>query len=859
MMCLKIVLRRTPLVNFLAILLIQLFSAWYGTGKLYAATGELYASMYAVPVLRSTGLGETNIQWTSTGTTDTQVWVSQGSAPRRQMASAGVSGSSFVPWIQNGITYTFYLYQASGYLPSDTIAVLDQIVIYGLPSVQPQIGLNRMDLHIQYYGSTSGCENNPSVPCFAVSKRLAKKSIQDAKYIGAGYLRVAVSDYHGDKWLTDSVKFWADMDEMVMDLNTAKIKLVPSLMFNIYQHAQAVNSDMHTLITDPNSNAYKYAVHFITKFVTRYKNNPVICFWELTNEMNLSSDIDAFANSGNDPVYTNFTTAEMSAFNKRMTTLIRSLDKTHMITSGYSMPRPSAYHLVKQPHWINGGNWTLDTEPEFSSYLIESHKYFDIVGIHTYNGDGDNDKLNDNERFGITGLYNAGLVSIVKQLTDANQKLLYIGESSDFLPKSLYDKNCPFTQNVLDQVQSNHIPFSSPWILEFYQFDTYHESEFNIDPIYTTPLITKIMNVNKALGNNPVPSAIPDTTPPICIIAFPFTGNSFAEPRDTVYVKVSDNSLAIDRVELWIDGTYQSSTNTWPFKIPVKTDTLPSCDHRVVARVFDKAGNSSQDIITMYKTGSLCACVKPTTPTLRASSLNICRTQSTTLTIATGTLNSATKWIWYAGSCGEKGIPVGSGTSITVSPKTSTTYYARGEGGECVDGNCASIEISVAPLRTVTLAPFSAVCEFSTPFLLTGGSPKGGTYSGNGVRRGMFNPAIAGVGTHTITYSSKEENSCTITATADIIVKSEIHCLGPRYTERERLFVYPIPNNGNFTINFNTRETFSLFNAIGQIIQTIQLNESNNYLVNVNVTDPGLYILVGHSNAMLNYKIVVVK
>jgi Fe-S cluster assembly iron-binding protein IscA len=93
-------------------------------------------------------------------------------------------------------------------------------------------------------------------------------------------------------------------------------------------------------------------------------------------------------------------------------------------------------------------------------------------------------------------------------------------------------------------------------------------------------------------------------------------------------------------------------------------------------------------------------CTLPSTPTLMASSLNNCGTQNTTLNIASGSLNDATHWAWYSGSCG--GTPVGSGTSINVSPSVSTSYYVRGEGGCVSNAACADVSINVTP---------SPVCE----------------------------------------------------------------------------------------------------------------------------------------------------
>ena len=70
-----------------------------------------------------------------------------------------------------------------------------------------------------------------------------------------------------------------------------------------------------------------------------------------------------------------------------------------------------------------------------------------------------------------------------------------------------------------------------------------------------------------------------------------------------------------------------------------------------------------------------------------------CSGNSTTLTVV-GSLNQATDWKWYKGSCG--GALVGSGLTLPVMPDANTTYYVRGEGGCTSEGPCDSISISIA-------------------------------------------------------------------------------------------------------------------------------------------------------------------
>ncbi len=79
-------------------------------------------------------------------------------------------------------------------------------------------------------------------------------------------------------------------------------------------------------------------------------------------------------------------------------------------------------------------------------------------------------------------------------------------------------------------------------------------------------------------------------------------------------------------------------------------------------------------------------------------------------------------------------------------------------GGLCAAADTSSITVNTAPV--VSLAPFADACINDAPFALTGGTPSGGSYSGPGVSGGMFSPAIAGTGSHTIVYSYTDPNGC---------------------------------------------------------------------------------------------------
>lgn len=125
-----------------------------------------------------------------------------------------------------------------------------------------------------------------------------------------------------------------------------------------------------------------------------------------------------------------------------------------------------------------------------------------------------------------------------------------------------------------------------------------------------------------------------------------------------------------------------------------------------------------------------------------------------------------------------QGSPAGgtySGTGVssgTFNPATAGAgqfilTYQYSNGG-CSASDTSVIVVNAAP--SVTLGTFGDICSAASAVTLTGGSPSGGIYSGTGVSNGSFNPAVAGVGTHTITYTVTGSNSCSASATSSINV-----------------------------------------------------------------------------------------
>jgi hypothetical protein len=136
-------------------------------------------------------------------------------------------------------------------------------------------------------------------------------------------------------------------------------------------------------------------------------------------------------------------------------------------------------------------------------------------------------------------------------------------------------------------------------------------------------------------------------------------------------------------------------------------------------------------------------------------------------------------------------------TTQAITTSTSGTFYVDVmDANGCVGSDTAVIVINTPPTVNGTAA-FTTVCLSDAPDALTG-TPAGGTWSGPGVSGSSLNPATAGVGTHSATYSFTDANGCSGTSSVAITVNA---CVGVvEQTLENGISIYPNPSNGTFTL-----------------------------------------------------------
>jgi hypothetical protein len=122
-----------------------------------------------------------------------------------------------------------------------------------------------------------------------------------------------------------------------------------------------------------------------------------------------------------------------------------------------------------------------------------------------------------------------------------------------------------------------------------------------------------------------------------------------------------------------------------------------------------------------------------------------------------------------------------------------------------------SLLLTINP--SVSFSPSNTTfCNNSTSVDLIGGIPSGGVYSGAGVSNGSFNPATAGSGSHSITYTYSDENGCSNSSSAVFEVAV---CTGMETFAQPVLEVRPNPMESSTLVSLkNYVGSDSQFNLI---------------------------------------------
>jgi len=149
-------------------------------------------------------------------------------------------------------------------------------------------------------------------------------------------------------------------------------------------------------------------------------------------------------------------------------------------------------------------------------------------------------------------------------------------------------------------------------------------------------------------------------------------------------------------------------------------------------------------------------------PSVSAGGSQVACTSSTSLVLTGATPNNGT---WSGPTV------VGSTFNPALAGAGSfTVTYSVTDVNGCTGSANKSVTVNILP--TVTVGTNFTSCINGANIPLTSGTPAGGTWSGNGVSSGNFNPGVAGPGNSVLTYSYTNGSGCTNTATLSATVNA---------------------------------------------------------------------------------------
>jgi subtilisin family serine protease len=159
--------------------------------------------------------------------------------------------------------------------------------------------------------------------------------------------------------------------------------------------------------------------------------------------------------------------------------------------------------------------------------------------------------------------------------------------------------------------------------------------------------------------------------------------------------------------------------------------------------------------------------------------------------------------------------------SVPFIPHTGMYYLTGVSANGCTKNDSLFIDFyAVEPItynETVT-----QISQGSLAFNLTPGIPAGGTYSGDGVIGTSFHPGLAGVGTHTISYSIPDVHGCISTATSTVTVYTSA---GIDENLEDGITIYPNPTNHLLNVEAPGMTNAQIISLDGKLIMAAQSND----------------------------------
>ncbi|WP_223300367.1 cellulase family glycosylhydrolase [Methyloversatilis sp. RAC08] len=213
---------------------------------------------------------------------------------------------------------------------------------------------------------------------------LAAARVPFARFMATGFWPDELKLYSEDR---DG--YFRLMDRVFRAAENNGVGLIPSLFWN-YSTVPDLVGEPVAKWGDPSSRTTAFARQYISDFVQRYKDSPVLWAYEFGNEMNLYVDLPNAAklrpktlpHKGTPEFRTagdEITNEDLSVAYRIFVETVRKYDTRTLLSTGAGLPRKYAFNNAKSR------SWKVDSEGEFRTMLGRHNPDdFGLLSFHVY-------------------------------------------------------------------------------------------------------------------------------------------------------------------------------------------------------------------------------------------------------------------------------------------------------------------------------------------------------------------------------------------------------------------------------------------------------------------------------------------
>jgi len=287
---------------------------------------------------------------------------------------------------------------------------------------------------------------------------LGERGIPFARFMCGGFWPADWRLYREDR-----AAYFRRLDAVLAAAEKHGVGLIPSLFWHVPTVPDLVGEPCSAW-GDTASATHGFMRTYVREVVTRYRASPAVWGWEFGNEYNLAADLPNAARhrpktvprlgtpetrSARDDLTREMIRTAFAAFARE----VRRHDPHRIITTGNSIPRPSAWHQVHE------GTWGRDTPAQFAEILPADHPDpVNVISVHGYRE-------------------NVERIAPAAEVAREAGKPLFVGEFGVQGPATPGNRKA--FERFLEEIDRCGVPMAALWVYDYARQAEWHVTASN--------------------------------------------------------------------------------------------------------------------------------------------------------------------------------------------------------------------------------------------------------------------------------------------------------------------------------------------------------------------------------------------